>query len=113
MEFHDQEKNTSPQHNQVVVGDAQAMAGQDPSPRHIINRPQSIVDANSLDDGPTDNSSELEQTSPDTPDTELDPEVLTRQRSGPAYSVFTPGMKKMIITLVSFTSFLSPMTAVG
>lgn len=116
MEFHDPEKDTmytSPT-PPIVAAEAQAMAGQDPSALHIINRPHSVSDGHSSDDGPTDNSSET--VSPDTPDTdpelEPDPEALTRQPSGPAYSVFSNGMKKWIIAVVTMTSFLSPMTAV-
>ncbi|KJR87943.1 uncharacterized protein SPSK_07321 [Sporothrix schenckii 1099-18] len=40
-----------------------------------------------------------------------DPEQLSRVVSGPPYSVFTPGMKRYIIIMVTFTSFISPMTA--
>lgn len=113
MEFHDPEKPTShpsstPLH--AVVDVAQAEAGQDPSARHIINRP-SQTDFHSSDDLPTDNSSA--HVSPDDPDTEPDPEVLVRQPSGPVYSVFSPGMKRWIILVVTFTSFISPMTAVS
>lgn len=114
MEFHDPEKDTMyipPTPPKVVAADAQAMAGQDPSALHIINRPQSVSDDNSSDGGPTDNSSS-ENASPDTPDTEPDPEALTRQPSGPAYSIFSTGMKRWIIAVVTLTSFLSPMTAV-
>lgn len=114
MEFHDPEKNTMyispPTPPEIVAADAQAIAGQDPSALHIINRPLSVSDGNSFDGGPTDNSSE--QASPDTPDTEPDPEALTRQPSGPAYSIFSTGMKRWIIAVVTLTSFLSPMTAV-
>lgn len=40
-----------------------------------------------------------------------DPEQLSRVVSGPAYSVFSDGMKRYIVILVTFTSFISPMTA--
>lgn len=71
---------------------------------------QSQFDLNSSDEGPTDTNEHAEA---DTPDTDPDPEALTRASSGPVYSVFTPGMKRYIITIVMLTSFLSPMTAVS
>ncbi|KUI53828.1 Quinidine resistance protein 1 [Cytospora mali] len=103
MEFHDPEKNTSlvSQTSPEAIADSQAIAGQGPSTRNI-NRPHSPADVQSSDDGPTD---------AEHPDTEPDPETLTQTTSGPVYSVFTPGMKKWIITVVTFTSFISPMTA--
>lgn len=113
MEFHDAEKDTmyiSSTPPEVVAADAQAIAGQDPSALHSINRPLSVSDGNSTDGGPTGNSSDT--ASPDTPDTEPDPEALTRVHSGPAYSIFSTGMKRWIIAVVTLTSFLSPMTAV-
>lgn len=40
-----------------------------------------------------------------------DPESLARVSSGPAYSVFSRGMRRWIIAMVAFSSFVSPMTA--
>jgi hypothetical protein len=40
-----------------------------------------------------------------------DPESLARVPSGPAYSVFSPSVKTWIIFMVTFSSFISPMTA--
>ncbi len=40
-----------------------------------------------------------------------DPEALTRISSGPAYSVFSKSTRRWVVTLVTFTSFVSPMTA--
>ncbi|KAL1902319.1 hypothetical protein Sste5346_001295 [Sporothrix stenoceras] len=40
-----------------------------------------------------------------------DPEQLSRVVSGPPYSVFSDGMKRYIVVMVTFTSFISPMTA--
>lgn len=65
----------------------------------------------SADEGPITNTSEEAEL--DTPDTDPDPEVLTRAPSGPVYSVFSPGMKRWIIAVVMLTSFISPMTAVS
>lgn len=100
MEFHDPEKDTSIV-SQTLPGavDSQAIAGQGPSAEH--------GHVHSSDDGPTD----AEHTEDAAPDTEPDPEALTRASSGPVYSAFSPGMKKWIITVVTFTSFISPMTA--
>lgn len=101
MEFHDPEKDTSIV-SQTLPGavDSQAIAGQGPSAEH--------GHVHSSDDGPTD----AEHTEDAAPDTEPDPEALTRAPSGPVYSAFSPGMKRWIITVVTFTSFISPMTAV-
>lgn len=94
-----------------MVDDASAVAGQGPSGKHLIKPSNSQTDLNSSDEGPTDNTSEHAEL--DTPDTEPDPEALTRAPSGPVYSVFTPGMKRWIIAVVMLTSFISPMTAVS
>lgn len=113
MEFHDSEKDTmytSPTPPELVATDAQAMAGQDPSVLHTIDRPNSTKSDNAFDGGPNGGGSGT--ASPDSPDTEPDAEALTRQPSGPAYSVFSAGMKRWIIAVVTMTSFLSPMTAV-
>lgn len=100
MEFHDPEKEISLV-SQTLPGaiDSQAIAGQGPSAGHV----------HSSDDGPTDVEHSTEDAAPDM---EPDPEALTRASSGPVYSAFTPGMKRWIITVVTFTSFISPMTAV-
>jgi MFS family permease len=45
------------------------------------------------------------------PTTDSDPEQLSRVSSGPAYSTFSKPMKRWIITMVTFSSFVSPMTA--
>lgn len=116
MEFHDPEKascrsSTPPPPPPAVVDDASAVAGQGPSAKHLLNASISQTDLNSLDEGPTDDISD--RADPDTPDTEPDPEALTRTPSGPVYSVFTPGMKRWIIGIVMLTSFISPMTAVS
>lgn len=116
MEFHDPEKDfpsyVSHTPPEGVVDVASAVAGQDPAVRFSIHRHQSPIDVNSSDDGPTDNSSD--RASPDTPDTEPDPEAaLARVPSGPVYSVFSTGMKRWIIAVVTLTSFISPMTAVS
>lgn len=93
MEFHDPEKSTTfVSHTLPGAVDSQAIAGQSLS-----------------DEGPTDAEHSTEDAAPDT---ESDPEALTRANSGPVYSAFTPGMKRWIITVVTFTSFISPMTAV-
>lgn len=101
MEFHDPEKDTSlVSHTLPVANNSQAISGQGPSagPFQLS------------DDGPTDAENSTEDAAPDT---EPDPEALTRANSGPVYSAFTPGMKRWIITVVTFTSFISPMTAVS
>ncbi|KAK4188414.1 major facilitator superfamily domain-containing protein [Podospora australis] len=41
----------------------------------------------------------------------LDPEALVRTQSGPAYSVFSKGTKRWVVTMIAFSSFVSPMTA--
>lgn len=95
MEFHDPEKDTSIV-SQTLPGavDSQTIAGHG----HV----------HSSDDGPTDAEHSTEDAAPDP---EPDPEALTRASSGPVYSAFSPGMKRWIITVVTFTSFISPMTA--
>jgi hypothetical protein len=102
MEFHDPEKDTSIV-SQTLPGavDSQTIAGQGLSAGH--------GHVHSSDDGPTDAEHSTEDAAPDT---EPDPEALTRASSGPVYSAFSPGMKRWIITVVTFTSFISPMTAV-
>ncbi|KAJ4422874.1 hypothetical protein N0V82_002399 [Gnomoniopsis sp. IMI 355080] len=111
MEFHDPEKasfrsSTPPA---AIVDDASAVAGQGPSAKHLFNSPNSHTDLDSSDEGPTGNT--IDRAEPDIPDTEPDPEALTRASSGPVYSIFTPGMKRWIIAIVMLTSFISPMTA--
>lgn len=110
MEFHDPEKVSSYVSPTAAVDEAQAVAGQDPSARHNLTRPSS-TDLSTTDEVPTDNVSG--HGSPGAPDTEPNPEALVRQPSGPVYSVFSPGMKKWIIAVVTLTSFISPMTAVS
>ncbi|KAH8895699.1 MFS general substrate transporter [Thozetella sp. PMI_491] len=44
-------------------------------------------------------------------DTEADPETLGRVPSGPAYSVFSRSTRRWVVTIIMFTSFVSPMTA--
>ncbi|KAJ0114644.1 chloramphenicol resistance protein [Diaporthe amygdali] len=90
--------------------DAQAIAGQDPSARHMVN--QAAVDPSGA--SPADSQKRCTDPAPSTSDTEEpepDPEALTRATSGPVYSVFSRGMKKWIIGVVTLTSFISPMTA--
>lgn len=113
MEFHDHEKASfrSPTPPSAVVDDASAIAGQGPLTKNLINPPNSQTELNSSDEGPTEITSEHAE--PDSPDSEPDPEALTRAPSGPVYSVFTPGMKRWIIAIVMLTSFISPMTAVS
>ncbi|ROW14089.1 hypothetical protein VPNG_04121 [Cytospora leucostoma] len=110
MEFHDPEKST-PTVSQLpaeAFSDSEAIAGQGPDAKNNIDRAQSSADVHTSDDSPTDADPSTEDAAPDT---EPDPEALTRVPSGPAYSAFSPAMKKWIITVVSFTSFISPMTA--
>lgn len=112
MEFHDPEKST-PTVSQLpaeTFSDSGAIAGQSPDAKHTVDRAQSSADVHTSDDSPTDADPSTEDAAPDT---EPDPEALTRVPSGPAYSAFSPAMKKWIITVVSFTSFISPMTAVS
>lgn len=114
MEFHDPEKasyRSSTPPPPAIVDDASAIAGQGPSAKHLLNPSVSQNDLNSLDEEPTDNISD--HADPECPDTEPDPEALTRAPSGPVYSIFTPGMKRWIIAIVMLTSFISPMTAVS
>ncbi|KAK4198354.1 major facilitator superfamily domain-containing protein [Triangularia verruculosa] len=40
-----------------------------------------------------------------------DPEALTQVPSGPVYSVFSKRTKRWIVTMIAFSSFVSPMTA--
>ncbi|KAK3943259.1 putative transporter AQR1 [Diplogelasinospora grovesii] len=51
------------------------------------------------DDGPSDGN------------TSSDLETLARAPSGPPYSAFSKGTKRWIVTMVTFSSFVSPMTA--
>ncbi|KAK7734240.1 hypothetical protein SLS53_007888 [Cytospora paraplurivora] len=110
MEFHDPEKSTPTvsQSPAEAFSDSEAIAGQGPDAKHTVDRAQSSADVHTSDDSPTDADPSTDDAAPDT---EPDPEALTRVPSGPAYSAFSPAMKKWIITVVSFTSFISPMTA--
>lgn len=110
MEFHDPEKASSYVTPTTAVDEAQAVAGQDPLARHNIDRPSSS-DLSTTDEVPTNNNNE--RASLDVADTEPNLEALSQQPSGPVYSVFSPGMKKWIIAVVTLTSFISPMTAVS
>lgn len=68
----------------AVAVDAQAIAGQDPSPRHIINQPavdlsgERPAGSQKGFTGATPSNSDYEDPDPD-------PEALTRTTSGPVY----------------------------
>ncbi|CAN8101802.1 unnamed protein product [Discula destructiva] len=107
MEFHHPEKASLTTPAPAAIDDASAVAGQGP---HVIDNSRNDLD--SPDKGPTDDTaSDPEPDTQGSPDTEPDPEALARAPSGPVYSVFTPGMKRWIIAVVTLTSFISPMTA--
>ncbi|KAK3991018.1 major facilitator superfamily domain-containing protein [Cladorrhinum sp. PSN332] len=50
-----------------------------------------------------------ERSPPPAPD--ADPESLGRVTSGPAYSIFSKTIKRWIVAMIAFASFVSPMTA--
>lgn len=132
MEFLDPEKDPGRSSSTPppipAVDDASAIAGQGPPTAakqsmaggQQPNEPPSQTDLSSSsadEERPVIITSEEEEEEGeqvvDTPDTDPDPEVLTRAPSGPVYSVFSPGMKRWIIAVVMLTSFISPMTAVS
>ncbi|CAK7239469.1 MAG: hypothetical protein STHCBS139747_000900 [Sporothrix thermara] len=67
--------------------------------------------SNSNDDTANEITDDGESDNGNAPHDSNDPEQLSRVASGPPYSVFSKGMKRYIIIMVTFTSFISPMTA--
>ncbi|CAK7266228.1 hypothetical protein SEPCBS57363_001989 [Sporothrix epigloea] len=68
-----------------------------------------------VDDHSSDTDKEMEGNdhsgTDDIPPDNDDPEQLSRVVSGPPYTVFSKGMRRYIIAMVTCTSFISPMTA--
>ncbi|CAK7264641.1 hypothetical protein SEPCBS119000_001101 [Sporothrix epigloea] len=94
------EKSTS--HNGVTTPDDATLE----SPGETAASPNEDHGSNADDDGDDHVNSEH-----DSPPAGNDPEQLSRVASGPPYTVFSKGMRRYIIAMVTCTSFISPMTA--
>ncbi|KAK4644097.1 hypothetical protein QC761_301760 [Podospora bellae-mahoneyi] len=80
----------------------------DPHQDPPLQQESQKYDAEDAGDGrPADNSSSnINDATSDS-----DPEALAQVPSGPAYSVFSKSTKRWIVTMIAFSSFVSPMTA--
>ncbi|KAK0666464.1 major facilitator superfamily domain-containing protein [Cercophora samala] len=80
----------------------------DPHQDPPLQQEREKEDAEDAGNGPTADSSSnnINDTTSDS-----DPEALAQVPSGPAYSIFSKRTKRWIVTMIAFSSFVSPMTA--
>ncbi|GKT59446.1 major facilitator superfamily transporter [Colletotrichum tofieldiae] len=92
------------------------LEGEQQRPFAPVASPEPSIRPASSISGPevTNDKDQHEATSDDGPNPasgQLDPENLTRQPSGPAYSVFPPSTKRWVAFMASVACFVPPMSA--
>ncbi|OLN81199.1 Quinidine resistance protein 2-like protein 3 [Colletotrichum chlorophyti] len=93
-------------------GQTETHTPQRPPKPSIVSHPSEVepepVDEKTQHDPSLSNESKIAQ---QPPHPEPDPESLSRQPSGPAYSVFTPSTKRWVALMAAVACFVPPMSA--